>query len=76
MVSTAPIFIEAKTMIEYPKALYQGNPDNYVGKVVNNSDEEFAARSEGFVEFAYLGKPVKKATKKTNTDEAVDDGTV
>ena len=60
-------------MTEYPKALYQGNPDNYTTKVVNDSDEEFTAKKEGFVEFCYLGKPVKK-TKKANTTEAIDNG--
>ena len=63
-------------MIEYPKAIYKGNPDEFETKVVNDSDEEFAAKSDGFVEFAYLGEPVEPTTEpKTKSKKAgVDDG--
>ena len=60
-------------MIEYPKAIYKGKPNDYIAKVVNDSDEEFAAKSDGFVEFCYLTEP-KAKSKKSNTVEAVDDG--
>ena len=60
-------------MIEYPKAIYKGKSNDYIAKVVNDSDEEFAAKSDGFIEFCYLAEP-KTKSKKSNTVEAVDDG--
>ena len=60
-------------MIEYPKAVYKGSTANYTAKVVNDSDEEFTAKSDGFIEFCYLAEP-KTKSKKSNTVEAVDDG--
>jgi hypothetical protein len=61
-------------MIEYPKAVYQGeNQSSYIAKIVNDSDEELLAQAEGFVDYYDLGKANKKS-KKSNTVEAVDNG--
>jgi len=59
-------------MIEYPKALYKGEPENYTTKVVDDSEQEFAAQQDGFVNYSDLKEPVKKSKKQTAL--GVDDG--
>lgn len=51
---------------EFPKMLYQGTPDNFETLVVNNTDEETAAKADGWTDSV----PVAKKDEPKKDDKA------